>query len=250
MKKESIITLTTDFASDLYVGQMKGKILSINPRAKIIDLTHKVQSYSILEAAFFIFQVCPTFPPETVHIVVIDPGVGTERRALVISTENYHYIGPDNGVFHFILDKEKVKKAVQIDMKAFPDASFTFHGRDVFAPIGAYLSLGKGEDEFGFQIDKRLVKRLALPKGCILYIDQFGNIITNIKKEFRLGEVLTISYKKRRIKAPFVRTFCDVKEGEYAILKGSSGYIEVDKNKASAARDLGVKVGDRIFITK
>jgi len=249
-KTNSILTLTTDFATDLYVGQMKGIIVSINPEVKIIDLTHRIESYSILGAAFFISQVCSTFPPGTVHVAVIDPGVGSERRGIIIFTEKYYYIGPDNGIFHFIEEKEKIKKIIEIDMNLFKKASFTFHGRDVFAPIGAYLSKGRRMEEFGKETDKETINKLSIPKNCILYIDEFGNIITNVKEEFSPGEKLIVKHGAKKIKAIFAKTFSDVRENEYVVLQGSSGYLEVDKNKSSAADDFGAKVGDKISISR
>ncbi|RLE12219.1 hypothetical protein DRJ04_06585 [Candidatus Aerophobetes bacterium] len=250
MKKTIIITLTTDFATDLYAGQMKGVILSINPEARIIDLTHKIKNYNVLEGAFFISQVCPTFPSRTIHLVVVDPGVGSDRRAVIICTEKYYYIGPDNGIFHFIIEKEKIRQVAQITTESFSNSSFTFQGRDIFAPVAAYLSLGRRMEEFGQLIDKKLLEKLTVPEECILYIDEFGNIITSIKKEFSLGERLTVRYGRKKVEATFARTFSQVKEGDYVVLKGSSGYLEVDRNKASAAAALGARVGEKIHICK
>lgn len=250
MGRANIITLTTDFATTFYSGQMKGAIFSINPEAKLIDLTHRVRDYNVLEGAFFISQVCPTFPSRTVHLVVVDPGVGSKRRGIIISTEKYHYVGPDNGVFHFVEGRERIKQIVQIDEAVFPNSSATFHGRDIFAPVASFLSLGKDAEEFGWRIDKKTTNRLALPEGCILYIDGFGNIITNIKKVFSPGERLAILYKQKKVQATFAKTFSQVKEGEYVVLKGSSGYLEIDRNRASAAGELKVRVGEKIHILK
>ncbi|MCD6406770.1 SAM-dependent chlorinase/fluorinase [Candidatus Aerophobetes bacterium] len=250
MKTNGILTLTTDFSDDIYVGQMKGVIVSINPEARIIDLTHRIKSFGILEAAFFISQVCPTFPPGTVHIVVIHPGVGTKRREIILLTDRHFYIGPDNGIFHFVKKIENLKKVVEIDMNLFKDACFTFHGRDIFAPVGAYLSSGRKMEEFGKIVDKDTIVSLSLPEGCIIYIDAFGNIITNIKKEFFYGDKLIIKYGNKKVKATFARTFSEVKEGEYVVLRGSSGYLEVDKNKSSAADELAAKTGEKISISR
>lgn len=245
-----IITLTTDFATDLYVGQMKGIILSINPFAKLIDLTHRIKSYSVIEAAFFIGQVCKAFPEGAVHTVVVDPGVGSEREAIILSTEKYFYVGPDNGVFHFVIQDEKIKKVFQIDKKLFKDAAPTFHGRDIFAPVAAFLSKGENPEKFGSPIEKEKLKKISLPSEVILYIDEFGNIITNIRKEFPLGEKLIVEYKGKKITATFARIFSDVKEGEYVVLKGSSGYLEVDRNRASAAESLDASTGEKIRIRR
>jgi len=248
--KANIITLTTDFATDLYVGQIKGVLLSLNPKTLLIDLTHRIKSFNILEGAFFISQVCPRFPCGTIHLVVVDPGVGSKREALIILTDKHHYIGPNNGIFHFIKENEMIKKVVKIDQETFKKASATFHGRDIFAPVASFLSLGRKMEEFGWVVNKKEIKKLSIPSECIMYIDEFGNVITNIKKRFSLGEKLTVVYKEKKISATFARTFSDVKEGEYVVLKGSSGFLEVDKNKASAAEELEARVGEKIQITK
>ena len=248
--RTKIITLTTDFVSDLYVGQMKGVILSINPEVKLIDLTHKIKSFNILETAFFIWQVCPSFPDETIHLIVVDPGVGSDRTALIIRTKRHLYIGPNNGIFHFIEENQEVREVVKINTKAFKNSSATFQGKDIFAPLASLLSTGRKMEKFGERVDKKIIEKLNLPEGCILYIDDFGNIITNIKKEFSPGEKLTVMYKGKKVKVTFARTFSDVQEGSYLVLKGSSGYLEIDKNKASAAKALGAQVGDKIGILK
>ena len=241
-----IITLTTDFGSELYAGQIKGVILSINKEAKIIDITHNVKSYNIAEGAFLLGEVCSRFPAGSIHIGVIDPGVGTSRAGLIIETEKFYFIGPDNGLFSLAIRDQKIKKIIQIDTSKFEAVSYTFQGRDIFAPVAAYISLGKKIENFGHQIKK--LKELKLKKNSILYIDEFGNIITTIQKAFPLGKKITIFYKDRKIRAKFARTFAEVKPTEFVVLKGSSGYLEIDKNKDSAARDLGAKVGEKIEI--
>lgn len=248
--RRKIITLTTDFATDLYVGQIKGVILSINPEIKLIDLTHKIKSFNILNAAFFIWQVCPLFPEAVIHLVVVDPGVGSKRTALIIRTEKHLYIGPNNGIFHFIEEEQKIKEVIQINPDKFKNSSTTFQARDIFAPIASFLSLGRKIEEFGWRVSKKVIKKLNLPDRCILYIDDFGNIITNIREDFSPGERLKVIYKRKKIEAIFARTFSEVKEGSYVVLKGSSGYLEIDKNKASAAKSLGAKTGDRINILR
>lgn len=241
-----IITLTTDFGSGLYAGQMKGVILSINKEAKIIDITHNVKSYNIMEGAFLLGEVCSRFPAGSIHIGVIDPGVGTSRAGLIIETDKFYFIGPDNGLFSWAIRGQKIKKIIQIDTSKFEAASYTFQGRDIFAPVAAYISLGKKIENFGYQI--KTIKELKLKKNSIIYIDEFGNIVTTIRKAFPLSKKITIFYKDRKIRAKFVKTFARVKPSEFVVLKGSSGYLEIDKNKDSAARDLGAKAGDTISI--
>ncbi len=241
-----IITLITDFSSDLYRGQMKGVIFSINKKVQIIDIGHHTRHYDILEGAFLVWQVCCRFPPGSIHVGVIDPGVGTSRAGLAIKTDEFYFIGPDNGLFSLALTDQRIKTIIQIDPSRFEKVSSTFHGRDIFAPLAAHLSLGKKIENFGHQTDK--IKKLKLKKDSIIYIDEFGNIITSIRNISPSVKKVTIQYKNRKIKATFAQVFAGVKEGEFVVLRGSSGYLEIDKNKDSAATDLGAKVGEKIKI--
>ena len=241
-----IITLTTDFSSDLYRGQMKGVILSINEKVQIIDIGHHTRHYDILEGAFLIWQVSSRFPPGSIHVGVIDPGVGTFRAGLAIKTDKFYFIGPDNGLFSLALKDQRIKTIIQIDPSRFEKVSSTFHGRDLFAPLAAHISLGEKIEDFGQRIDK--IKLLKLKKDSIIYIDEFGNIITSIREISPLAKKVIIHYKDRKIKAKFAQAFAGVKTGEFVVLRGSSGYLEIDKNKDSAARDLGARVGETVKI--
>jgi len=244
--KMKIVTLITDFLSDLYIGQIKGVILSINPEINLIDISHRVQSYNILEAAFLVSQVYAVFPTNSLHLAVVDPTVGSRRRGIIVKTEKYYLVGPDNGLFSLILTKEKPLKIYEINLKKFPEASLTFQARDIFAPVVGYLSLEYLPEKFGREIKK--IQGLKLKEGVVLFVDGFGNIITNVKKKFRPGEKLIVEYRGRRIQAQFVRTFAEGRDNEFIVLTGSSGFLELDKNKESAAKDLGIKVGDKIRI--
>jgi len=241
-----IITLTTDFTSDLYRAQMKGVILSINEKAKIIDIGDHTRHYGIAEGAFLIWQVSSHFPPGSIHVGVIDPGVGTSRAGLAIKTEKFYFIGPDNGLFSLALKEGTIKEIIQIDPSRFEKVSSTFHGRDIFAPLAALISLGKKMDDFGQRVDK--IKKLRLKKNSIIYIDEFGNIITSIRKISPLAKKVTVHYKDRTIEARFAQAFAEAKKGEFVVLRGSSGYLEIDKNRDSAAQDLGAKVGETIEV--
>jgi len=247
-KARPIITLTTDFRHDLYVGQIKGVILSINERVRIVDLEHNVTDYSISEAAFLISQISSFFPPGTIHLAIIDPGVGTSRRCLAIQTPDYFFIGPDNGLFSLVLEKQRTKRIFEVDPTKFEKVSSTFHGRDIFAPLAAYISLGCEPEEFGREV-RRMVQ-LKMKRNAIIYIDGFGNIITSITKNFHPGEELIVRYKERKIVARFVKTFAEAKRDEFILLRGSSGYLELDKNLSSAARELKARVGDPVEIMK
>ena len=154
--RSSIITLLTDFGlKDSYVASMKGVILKINPQCRLIDITHQVNPHDLEEGAFILASAYSTFPKGTIHLVVIDPGVGSLRNPILLATENYFFIGPDNGLFTFVLQTEKVKQGVALTNPRFflPRVSTTFHGRDIFAPVAAHLSLGVKPKVFGHEID-------------------------------------------------------------------------------------------------
>ncbi len=247
--KSNLITLTTDFGDDLYVAQIKGRILSINPDVKIVDLTHKISKYNIVEGAFFLLQVVDYFPKSTIHIVVVDPGVGGTRKETIIETDNGIFVGPDNGIFSPVLKNRNIKKIIEIDKSKLPGKiSQTFHGRDIFAPIAARLSLDEKPETLGNK--KQKIKKLILKKNSVAYIDAFGNIITTCDKKFKINDELIIKLKNKKHSAKFVKTFSDVSSGGLLVLEGSSGFLEVDVNRGNAARKLNARVGDKIEILK
>lgn len=194
-QKMHIITLLTDFGNkDNFVGVMKGVILKINPQAKIIDLSHNVASQNILEAAFLLQNSFKYFPKNTIHLAVVDPGVGSKRRKLLVKTKDYYFVAPDNGVLSPLLKKEGAREIIEItnDRYFLKPVSCTFHGRDIFAPVAAHLSLGERISVFGKSTET--IKHLAFPlarrlknklKGEVIYVDRFGNLVTNItSKDF------------------------------------------------------------------
>ncbi len=250
----SIITLTTDFGSSEYVGAMKGVILSINPRAKVVDITHNVQPYNVKQAAFVLYSTLKYFPSRSIHIAVVDPGVGTERRALILETEDSYLVGPDNGLFSLF----EYRKAWEIEFK---EASKTFHGRDVFAPAAAKLSLGASPEELGREIkeiEKIEVFRAEVEgrkiKGEVLHIDTFGNAITSIKGEvfsklkLKFGDRVKVKIKEKSLKVRFLPTYGYAEKGEVLILKGSSGLMELSQNLGRASEVLNISPGDTLEI--
>lgn len=239
-----IITLLTDFGGqDPYVGIMKGVILGICPEASIVDLTHEVIPYEIPQAAFHLQQSWPWFPKGTIHVAVVDPGVGTSRRPIVVEAGGHFFIGPDNGIFS-MLNPTKVR---EIKVTATP--SNTFHGRDIFAPTAARLAQGATPAKLGKLIDNHLRLTFHEPTrtghrvyaGAVLHIDRFGNIITNFKAANFPGAL--------EIRAGFetigkrAKTYGEVPLGELVLIEGSSGYLEIALNQASAAKRLGLSVG-------
>lgn len=255
-----IITLTTDFGiKDSYAGAMKGVILSINSDAKILDITHLISHQNIFEAAIVISEVYKYFPKGTIHIGVVDPGVGSKRKPILIETERYFFIGPDNGLFSLALKKERIKKAVHITAKKYflKDVSSTFHGRDIFAPVAAHLSLGKKPDSFGKPLNTR-PQLIDMPEptkkntsiiGEVIYIDSFGNLITNINKEdiARLNKPFEIIIKSIRIKG-ISKTYANGKKGKPIAIVGSSNHLEIACYLGSAFENLQIKQGERIEV--
>ncbi|AEF96282.1 SAM hydrolase/SAM-dependent halogenase family protein [Methanotorris igneus] len=249
-----IITLTTDFGSNEgYVGAMKGKILSIlrehSKSAEIIDITHEIKPFNIYHGAYVLLTFVPYFPP-SIHVAVVDPTVGSERNPIVVITKNDHYlIGPDNGLFHHVVERLGIKRIIKIDEEKYAPSS-TFHGRDIFAVVAAEIAVGK--DIEGEELDS-IVKLKTEP--CIIHIDRFGNIITNIKKEdvnFEYGEKVKIKIKRNNkkekiIECKFVKSYYE-EEDEFLCLINSEGFLEISKFMDNAAELLGVDYLDEIEI--
>lgn len=257
---KQIITLATDFGiKDSYAGIMKGVILSINPDAKILDITHLVSHQNIFEGAIVISEAYKYFPKGTIHIGIVDPGVGSKRKPILIETDRYFFIGPDNGLFSLALKKERIKKAVHLTNKKYflKDVSSTFHGRDIFAPVAAHLSLGKKPDSFGKPLNTRPqlidmpepIKKRGSIIGEVIYIDSFGNLITNINKEdiARFNKPLEIIIKRIRIKG-ISKTYVDGKKGLPIAVIGSSGNLEIACYADSASEILQIKQGEKVEV--
>ena len=261
-----IITLLTDFGYfDPYVATMKGVILNINPNVNIIDITHDIPKYNIRYGALILRAVVPFFPPQAIHVAVVDPGVGSERKAIIVETKDDRLlVGPDNGLLSLVAKERGLKKAVEISNERYmlKPQSTTFAGRDVFAPVAAYLSLGIEPEEFGEELET--IEEVNLPKsylmgkeirGKIIAIDSFGNIITNIpftqvRSIVRFGETLEVCIGGKRMVVPFVRTYGEVSRGELLALIDSFNYLEVSVNKGNAAKRLGASVGAEVIIRR
>ena len=263
MEMSGLITLTTDFGTrDPYTGIMKGTILTANSLARIIDITHDIPKHDINTASLTIGQVYGSFPHGTVHVGVVDPEVGQSRKNIAILTEHYIFVGPDNGIFSFVLLKEKAVDIREIKNSPFvlENISNTFHGRDVFSPCSAYLSAGRDFSEVGPEILN--LKHLKYPKvnqngnilkGEVVAIDSFGNMITNISEHtFRSfkGKRKTEIYFATERFSSIMRYFNDVPPKTALLLFGSSGFLEISMNGESAEDYFMTSIGSPVTVRK
>ena len=258
-----ILTLTTDFGTrDHYVGVMKGVILGICPQASIVDISHQVTPYEIPEGAFLLAQAYPHFPPGTVHAVVVDPGVGTARRPILLEAARQFFVAPDNGVLSMVLSREEKRKVRAITEEKWfrKPVSRTFHGRDIFAPVAARLAAGVPASRFGKLIDDYL-RREGMDRpihtgkriwtGGVLHIDHFGNMVTNVRPEhipgLPEGRPFHMTVGPYRL-AHIARSYAECPQGEPFLIVGSSGYLEISMNQASAAKAMGCGVGAHVEV--
>ena len=259
-----IITLTTDYGTnDHLVGVLKGVILKINPEVTLIDITHAVTPYDLLDGALQIASAYTYFPPRTIHVVIVDPGVGTERRPILVSGQNQYFIAPDNGVLSGVYEKEQnvLVRHLTSEHYFMQPVSKTFHGRDVFAPVAGWLSKHWQPASMGEVIED--FKRFAMPrpkeadglvKGVVLKVDSFGNLITNFHAEDLPAE----SVKKGEVNLQvgnqpvtrMVTMFASGNAGEPVAYIGSSGYVEIAVNKGNAAKTLGIGRGTPVVLKK
>ena len=245
-----VIALLTDFGEkDGFVGAVKGVILSINKRVHIVDISHYVDSFNILEGGLILKAHYSYFPKGTVFVGVVDPGVGSDRRGLIIETKNYYFVGPDNGLFDLVLKEEKEFKVYEIKNSKFilPKKNNTFHGRDVFAPVAAHLSKGIKPEEIGPEVDycfklsfPDLKKGKNFLEGEIIYFDKFGNAITNVPcGSYKFGEF-------RDEKIDVVSYFLAGKKDKLNANCGSFGYMELFILMDSAKDKYSLKLGEKV----
>ena len=264
MANRSIVTLTTDFGiSDHFVGTIKGVILEINPDAEIIDISHSVQAFDVLDGALAIAQAYSYFPASTVHLVVVDPGVGTARRPIILSTERHHFVAPDNGVLSLIYGREERVHVRHVTAQHYflQPISNTFHGRDIFAPVASYLSKGVDSEKFGDEITDYVKFNAPKPKpvdqqtlkGVVLKADRFGNLITNITPQdapMLFGEnpaPFKIVIGKHEI-TDVKTSYAEGEPGEVFAILNSMGYLEIAANRAPAAQIVGTAKGTEVSI--
>ncbi len=271
----AIITLTTDFGlTDSYVAAMKGVILSINQEATLVDICHTIKPQNLPQAAFVLSTAYQFFPEKSIHVVVVDPEVGTERRAIILTTPTAYFVAPDNGVLSYVIqqystepvadntNQRQIKQGLGLEAVAITKSQLwrspvspTFHGRDIFAPVAAQLSLGLPPTDFGEAITTLTVLPLPRPRqepggslvGHVLHIDNFGNLITNIKSDClpSAKQAVTVEVSNRLISG-LSNTYAEGKE--LMALIGSSGYLEVSLKGGSACAFLSAKLGDEVRI--
>ena len=258
-KRCRIVTLLTDFGlSDVYVGVMKGVMAQVNPGVRVIDLTHEIPPQDIAAARFCLMNAYPYFPSGTVHLAVVDPGVGSTRRAIAIELEDGFLVGPDNGLFGGVLSRHGAIAAVELTNPKFwrsGQLSSTFHGRDLFAPVAAHLASGVALQDLGPAIDLQSLVQLPILDygsegnkvwGSVQYCDRFGNLITNIPGTVVEGQAWAIVVGDREI--PGVLSYSDRDPGGLLALVGSHGWVEVAVNGGSAWAQLQLNYGDVVEV--
>lgn len=232
---------------------MKGVILGINPEARLVDLTHEIASFDVLEAALALVRSYPYFPNGAIHVVVVDPGVGSARRPILASTRRAHFVGPDNGVFSLVYGREPsaVVRRLTTERYFLDPVSQTFHGRDIFAPVAAWLSKGASPEEFGNSITDPVRLAIATPerardgaiRGAVIHVDKFGNLLTNLRPaDFPPGRSFRLLLNDREI-TRLVTGYAAGKPGELFAIVGSAGFVEIAANQSSAASMLGAERG-------
>lgn len=267
MLERPIITLTTDFGlKDPFVGIMKGVIMGINPSAEIVDISHNISPHNVFEAAHVIAMGYKYFPKATIHVVVVDPEVGSKRRPVLVITEDHYFIGPDNGVFTLIIQKTQpvFLKVIHITASHYylPPKGPTFHGRDIFAPVAAWFSKGVESTKFGELINDYVTLQLPLPQsldertleGSVVHMDSFGNAITNITKEdldrfspeFSI-ERFKIAYKNLRFS--LLNYYSETEGSDPSAVINSFGFLELFTYKGSASNKFGIQIGDKVSVT-
>jgi S-adenosylmethionine hydrolase len=259
-----VITLTTDFGLiDPYVAEMKAVILQICPAATIVDVTHQIEKFNIRMGAYVLASASPYFPKGTIHVAVVDPGVGTKRKAILIKTKHCYFIGPDNGVLALAAKNQDIEHIYKITNPKLmlPKISDTFHGRDIFAPAAAYIAKGTPPSEFGPEISKivtlkfaKITRRKGALIGEVIHIDRFGNIITNFReKELESMEIkgmINIKLKDTGLKLKLCRAYAQVEAQKPLAIIGSHNFLEISVNQGNAADTFKVKIGDKVTLCR
>ena len=258
-----IIALFTDFGTrDAYVAQLKGAILSIHPTAQLVDLSHEVGAFDVCAAAYLLDAAARYFPARTIFVAVIDPGVGTARRPLLLTTQaEKFYVGPDNGLFTRVMERERLQAAYMLTQSAYflPQVSATFHGRDIFGPVAAHLAQGVEPAYFGPRLEDVVRLPYALPQrlgdtvsGEVIHLDHYGNIVTNIPSAMLTalvpGQWLTLTLADHTQGLCFVETYGAGLPDQLVCLINSNGEFEIALPRGNASAHLDVRVGERVVL--
>jgi S-adenosylmethionine hydrolase len=259
MERQPLLTLLSDFGDrDVYVGIMKGVIAQINPKLVMVDLTHEIPPQDIAAARFCLMDAYAYFPVGTVHLAVVDPGVGGKRRAIAIEFDNGFLVGPDNGIFSGVLSQTPAITAVELTNRQYwrtPQPSSTFHGRDIFAPVAAHIASGVPLQQLGQEIDPKTLIELEIGKisfqsnsitGSIQYIDRFGNLVTNIPGSYVQNKSWNVRIGEQIINGR--NTYGDVATKQAIALVGSHGWVEIAINSGNAQAQLQVNLGDTVQV--
>jgi S-adenosylmethionine hydrolase len=258
-----IITLTTDFGlKDPYVAEMKAVILGISAEARIVDISHEVEKFNIKMGGYVLAEASAYFPKGTIHVAVVDPGVGTRRQPIILQTEKSLFVGPDNGLLALAArNTGKIKQIRRIARKELmlPKVSNTFHGRDIFAPVAAHLACGRKLEEFGPKLKKilvptfaKVVKREGMFVGEVIHVDAFGNVITNLRenelKSARRNSMVDLELGNTRLRIKLCKAYGEVGCRNALVLLGSHGFLEVAVNQGSAAEKFATSVGEKVTL--
>jgi len=264
----SLIVLLTDFGyKDPYVGVVKGVIKSINPRAEIIDLTHGVGRHNVREGALILKSSAKYFPKGAIFLAIVDPGVGSSRRAILIKTRNYILVGPDNGLLSLLALEDGIQEVYDVGGSKYrlEKVSGTFHGRDIFAPVAAYASLGVPLSELGVRVEPGSIQVINIPRPVVegdvvkaraIYIDVYGNVLTNIPMTlvselgWRIGDTLVVEVGNTLKECRLTTSFSLVEEGGLACYESSFEYLELGVNKGDASRELNLSPDDEVTLKR
>ena len=266
MAKRPVITLLTDFGTkDPYVACMKGVILRICPEAAIVDITHEIPKFDVRTGAFTLYQAVPYFPDGAIHVAVVDPGVGTARRGIVVKTERSVLVGPDNGLLILAARREGMLTAYEITNRKLmlPNPSHTFHGRDVFAPVAAHIACGVPPETVGPPVRELIEPSFVRPtfdggviRGEVIHVDGFGNVVSNIPGELLkqagicFGDWVRVRSPGKEVRVRLCRTYGEVGVGIPLALVGSHGFLEVSINQGNAGKVFNFKVGDKVEVSR
>jgi len=260
----AIITLLSDFGlKDPYVAEMKAVILSICPQARIVDISHEIEKFNIRMGAFVLASAAPYFPRGTIYVAVVDPGVGTKRRPIIVETQRSFYVGPDNGLLMLAAQKEGICHVYHVSNSRYmlSKVSRTFHGRDVFSPAAAHLAIGTQPSEFGPEIHDYTLPEFAKPYmrkgellGEVLHIDDFGNVVSNIsakdleKMDIREDRTLRVKLRGKTLALKLCSAYGEVPAKKPLGIIGSSDFLEISINKGNASKAFKVKIGDSVRV--